>query len=154
MTVIRRQAYAVTLMVVLATSVASALDGAAFAPRSKPHPLTSYDVIQIGNVRADPTSYHLRMVRVKGTVTEIHTLSQGSGCRPPESYRFTLTDETGAIEIMDKGVCGQNRGPMKAATLVEGDRVDALVIVSSPASSGSEHVAFTGVLTWAEPSQD
>lgn len=154
MTVIRRQVSVVTLMLVLMTSVASVLDGAAFAPRSKPLPLTAYDVIQIGKVFYDPTSYHLRMVRVKGTVTAVHILSQGSGCRPPEAYQFTLTDETGVIEIMDKGACSQNRGPLKAASLVEGDRVNALVIVSVPASSGSEHVVLTGVLQWAEPSQN
>jgi hypothetical protein len=55
------------------------------------------------------------MVWVKGTVTAVHLLSQGSGCRPPDAYRFTLTDETGAIEIMDKSACGQNHGPLKAA---------------------------------------
>ncbi|MDP3598305.1 MAG: hypothetical protein Q8S75_15040 [Nitrospirota bacterium] len=154
MIVIRRQVYVVTLMLVLTTSVASALDGAAFAPRSKPLPLTAYDVIQIGKALSDPTSYHLRMVRVKGAVIEVHTLSQGSGCRPPEAYRVMLIDETGVIEIMDKGACGQNRGPLKAASLVEGDRVDALVIVSVPVPSESEHVVLTGVLQWAEHSQD
>src|SRR5207302_9860735 len=83
--------------------------------QSKPLPLTSYEVVQIGKVVSTPQAYILRLVRFKGKVTALRTLSRGRGLIPPEAHTFTLTDNSAAIEIFYTGAQGKNLGSVNTA---------------------------------------
>lgn len=93
-------------------------------------PLRSYERIPIGKLRSDPASYHLRQIRIGGTVHTIQTQVITRGCGVPyELTIFSLEDESGLMEVIDKGACGANRSVMRAPMLVAGDRIDLLVQV-------------------------
>jgi hypothetical protein len=72
---------------------------------------------------------------------------------PPEAHTFTLTDNSGAIEIFYTGSHGY-LGPLKTELLIEGDMIDVLVHISYITSPGSEDVALAANLTWVERPQD
>ena len=49
------------------------------------------------------------------------------GCGVPyELTIFSLEDESGLMDVIDKGVCGANRSVVRAPMLVAGDRIDLL----------------------------
>ena len=122
--------------------------------QSKPLPLTSYEVVQIGKVVSTPQAYILRLVRFKGKVTALRTLSRGRGFIPPEAHTFTLTDNSGAIEIFYTGAQGKNLGPVNTELLAEGNVIDVLVIISYTQPSGSEGGTVKANLTWVESVRD
>lgn len=123
--------------------------------QSKPLPLTSYEVVQIGKVVSTPQAYNLHVVRFKGKVTASRTLSRGRGLIPPETHTFTLTDNSGAIEIFYTGAPqGKNLGPVNTELLAEGNVIDVLVIISYTQPSGSEGGTVEANLTWVESVRD
>ena len=73
---------------------------------------------------------------------------------PPEAHTFTLTDNSGAIEIFYTGAQGKNLGPVNTELLAEGNVIDVLVIISNTQPSGSEGGTIEANLTWVEPVQD
>ncbi len=117
--------------------------------QSKPPPLTSYEVTQIGQIIARPQAYTLHLVRCKGQVAALRTISHGRGMIPGETHVFTLTDSTGTIEIYYDGTYGY-LGPLKTEWLMEGNLVDVLVHISSLNSSGSEGGGLAVNLKWVE----
>jgi len=93
-------------------------------------PLRSYERIPIGKLRSDPASYHLRQIRIAGSVHAIQTQVMTRGCGVPyELTIFSLEDESGLMDVIDKGACGTNRSVVRAPMLVAGDRIDLLVQV-------------------------
>ncbi len=122
--------------------------------QSKPPPLTSYEVVPIGKVVSTPQAYNLRLVRFKGKVTALRTLSRGRGFIPPEAQTFTLTDDSGAIELFYAGAHGTTLGPVNTELLAEGSMIDVLVIISYTHPSGSEGGTVEGNLTWVESVRD
>ena len=120
--------------------------------QSKPLPLTSYEVIQIGKVVSTSQTYNLRLVRFKGKVTALRTLPRGRGLVPPEALTFILTDNSGAIEIFYTRAHGKSLGPVKTELLAEGNVIDVLVIISYTLPSGSEGWTVEANLTWVESS--
>ena len=121
--------------------------------QSKPRPLTSYEFVQIGNVVSNPQTYNLRLVRFKGILTALRTVSRGIGIVSPEAHAFTLTDNTGAIEIFYTGAHGY-LGPLNTDMLTEGNMIDVLATISYITSPGLDGGALAANLTWVERSQD
>jgi hypothetical protein len=94
-------------------------------------PLLSYNHVPITKLLSDPTSYHLREIRVAGTVRAIETQLMTRGCGVPyELTTISLEDESGLVDILDKGACGRNTSMVRAPMLAPGDRVDLLVHVA------------------------
>ena len=90
-------------------------------------PVLSAEPISTATVFSS-AEYHLHSVTLQGTVTQIRPAPPHLGryCRIEGSYRFTLEDATGAIEVEVPGTCL----PFSPATAVaEGDhiRLDALI---------------------------
>ena len=93
-------------------------------------PLLSYNRVPISKLLSDPTSYHLREIRMAGTVRTVKTQLMTRGCgKPYELTVISLEDESGVVEILDQGACGRNTSPLRAPMLAAGDRVDLLVQV-------------------------
>ncbi len=93
-------------------------------------PLLSYNRVPISKLLSAPTSFHLREVRIAGTIRTIQTQVMIRGCGVPyELTIISLEDESGLADIFDRGACGRNRSVVRAPTLAPGDRVDLLVHV-------------------------
>ena len=116
-------------------------------------PLLSYNRVPISKLLSDPTSYHLREIRMAGTVRTVKTQLMTRGCEKPyELTVISLEDESGVVEILDQGACGRNTSPLRAPTLAAGDRVDLLVqVVGGTEGLGSSLEVFT---LWIERAQD
>jgi hypothetical protein len=126
------------------------------APRHKPFPLKSYEVLKIQKLVSVPELYNLHFIRLQGTVDVIQKVPYGTLCGQGVAYVMTLKDETGEIKIIDKGRCGQNfgnRGPILTSDLASGDTVDVLVIVSYIQQPGKEIGELETILNWVERSQ-
>lgn len=116
-------------------------------------PLLSYNRVPISKLLSDPASYHLREIRIAGTVHTIETQVMTRGCGVPyELTTISLEDESGLVEVLDRGACGRNRSPVRAPMLAPGDRVDLLVhVVGGTDGSGGPLDVFT---LWIERGQD
>ncbi len=88
-----------------------ALDSLPRSPRvgSQRIPLPSYIRVPISKLLANPTDYHLREIRIAGTVraVETHLMTRGCG-KHHELTVISLEDESGAMDVIDQGACGRN----------------------------------------------
>jgi hypothetical protein len=132
-----------------------ALDSLPRSPRvgSLRIPLLSYNRVPISKLLSNPTSYHLREIRVAGTVRTVETQLMTRGCgKPYELTVISLEDESGVVDILDQGACGRNTSPLRAPTLAAGDRVDLLVqVVGGTDELGASLEVFA---LWIERTQD
>jgi hypothetical protein len=118
-------------------------------------PLLSYNRVPISKLLSDPTCYHLREIRIAGTVRTIETQLITRGCGVPyELTTISLEDESGLVDIFDKGACGRNRSVVRAPTLAVGDRVDLLVHVVGGTKSDESGVSPEVFVRWIARAQD
>jgi hypothetical protein len=117
-------------------------------------PLLSYNGVPISKLFSDPTSYHLREIRIAGTIRTVQTevLTQGCGV-PYELTIISLEDESGLVEVLDKGVCGRNRSAIRAPMLAPGDHVNLLVQVIGGAKTDEPGVSPEVFVLWIEQTQ-
>lgn len=140
--------------VVLSMSCAYA-QSPGLAPRHKPFPLKSYELLAIQKLVSALDRYNLHVVRLHGTIDTIKQFPYGTVCSQGIAYLITLKDETGEIQILDKGRCGQNFGTMGSlptSDLAIGDRVDVLVIVSYVQQPGKDSGELEMILNRVERS--
>ena len=132
-----------------------ALDSLPRSPRvgSQGIPLSSYNRVPISKLISSPTDYHLREVRIAGTVraVQMHLMTRGCG-RTYELTVISLEDESGVVDVLDRGACGRNTSPVRAPMLVAGERVNLLVqVVPGTDGLGSPVEVFT---LWIERVQE
>ncbi len=78
-------------------------------------------------------------------------MTQGCGV-PYELTIISLEDESGLMDVLDKGACGRNTSAVRAPTLAAGDRVDLLVhVLGGMDGLGGSLEAFA---LWIERVQD
>jgi len=134
---------------------AVALDPLPRSPRvgSLRIPLISYNRVPISKLLSNPTSYHLREIRIAGTIHTVQTQVMTQGCGVPyELTIISLEDDSGLMDVLDKGACGRNTSALRAPTLAAGDRVDLLVhVVGGMDGLGGSLEAFA---LWIERAQD
>jgi len=132
-----------------------ALDSLSRSPRvgSLRIPLHSYNRVPISKLLSNPTSYHLREIRIAGTIHTVQTQVMMQGCGVPyELTIISLEDESRLMDVLDKGACGRNTSAVRAPTLAAGDRVDLLVhVVGEMDGLGGSLEAFA---LWIERAQD
>ena len=116
-------------------------------------PLLSHNLVPISKLFSDPTSYHLREIRIAGTIRTVQTEVLTRGCGVPyELTIISLEDDSGLVEVLDKGACGRTRSPVRAPMLAPGDHVDLLVhVVGGTDGSGGPLEVFT---LWIERGRD
>ena len=139
------------------SELAVALDPLPRSPRvgSLRIPLLSYNRVPISKLLSDPTSYHLREVRIAGTVRIIQTRVMTQGCGVPyELTIISLEDESGQVEVLDRGACGRNRSAVRAPMLAVGDRVDLLVHVVGGTKTDESEVSPEVFVLWIDRAQD
>jgi hypothetical protein len=123
----------IVVLTIVVPPLSFALDPLPRSPRvgSLRIPLHSYNRVPISKLLSDPTSYHLREIRIAGTIRTVQTEVLTRGCGVPyELTIISLEDDSGLVEVLDKGACGRNGSPVRAPMLAPGDRVDLLVHVA------------------------
>ena len=133
-----------------------ALDSLPRSPRvgSQRIPLPSYNRVPISKLLANPTDYHLREIRIAGTVraVETHLMTQGCG-KHHELTVISLEDESGAMDVFDQGACGRNTSPVRAPMLAPGDRVDLLVQVVGGMKTDEPGASPEVIVLWINRAQ-
>jgi len=118
-------------------------------------PLLSYNRVPISKLLSNPTSYHLREIRIAGTLRAVETQLMTRGCgKPYELTVISLEDESGAVNVLDQGACGRNTSPLRAPTLAAGDRVDLLVHVVGGTKTGEPGASPEVFVLWIDRAQD
>ena len=89
----------------------------------------SSELVSIGKVLAQPSLYHMQIIRMQGVVRNVEILMPHDPYRPGDpcygSYTFMLEDETGSIDVGvlgDRVHCG-TPGRASAPEVAGGDRV-------------------------------
>lgn len=89
----------------------------------------STELVSIGKVLAQPSLYHMQIIRMQGVVRHVEILMPHDPYQPGDpcygSYTFMLEDETGSIDVGvlgDRLHCGAP-GRVAAPEVAEGDRV-------------------------------
>jgi hypothetical protein len=103
-------------------------------------PLVSRERILISKILAYPDQYQMREIRVTGTVTSIQTetITNRFVCGlTHERTVLTLEDDSGQIEVIDRGACGKNRSALKAPMVKVGEQIDLLVYIGVTTNSES-----------------
>ncbi|MDH4154988.1 MAG: hypothetical protein OEV01_14475 [Nitrospira sp.] len=102
--------------------------------------IASHERIPIASILAHPDRYQMRDLRITGTVIAIQTetIPNRMICGVAhERTMLTLEDESGHIEVIDRGACGKNVGALKAPILKAGQQVNLLVRIMIPANTGT-----------------
>ena len=77
------------------------------------------------------------------------------GCGVPyELTILSLEDESGSVNVIDKGACGRNRSPVRAPMLAPGNRVDLLVQVVGGTKTDESGASPEVFVLWIDRAQD
>ncbi|MEK7763826.1 MAG: hypothetical protein AAB433_19825 [Nitrospirota bacterium] len=139
------------------SELAVALDPLPRSPRvgSLRIPLLSYNRVLISKLLSDPASYHLREVRIAGTVRIIQTRVMTQGCGVPyELTTLSLEDESGLVDVFDRGACVRNRSMVRAPMLAVGDRIGLLVHVTGGTKIDESEVSPEVFVLWIDRAQE
>jgi hypothetical protein len=149
------------LFLLAVMAILTAIDlPSSFALDSLPYPhrrmpLSSYEQIPIGKVLADPAGYHLREIRIAGTIRTVQTEVMTRGCAMRyELTILTVEDESGLLEVLDKGACGRNAGRVRAPMLLPGDRVNLLIQMVGELKRGETGASPEAIILWIDRVQD
>ncbi|HMS82224.1 MAG TPA: hypothetical protein PKD12_01065 [Nitrospira sp.] len=116
--------------------------------------LSTYEQIPIGTLLTHPDRYHMREIRITGTVmaTQTETITNRMICgRAHERTTLTVEDDSGKIEVLDRGACGWNVGTLKAPMLKAGQQIDLLVQIMISVSAGTPGPSVEATIRYIEP---
>jgi hypothetical protein len=119
--------------------------------------VASYERIPINTLLARPDHYQMRDIRITGTVLamQTETITNRLICgRAHERTALTLEDDSGQIEILDLGACGENVGALKAPMLKTGQRIDLLVQIMLPTSLGIPGSSVEATIRYIDLAQE
>lgn len=103
------------------------------------------DPLTIREILDEPAAFHLKQVRISGTVRNVqpldpYTLPAGTTCYG--AYLFYLEDETASINVAVFGLCGFPT--VKDPDVEDGARVELLATIQAP-SHGGYYLSFQGL---------
>jgi hypothetical protein len=116
--------------------------------------IASHERIPIAGILAHPDRYQMRDLRITGTVIAIQTetIPNRMICGVAhEQTMLTLEDESGHIEVIDRGACGKNVGALKAPMLKAGQQVNLLVQMMIPPNTGTPGLSVETTIRYIEP---
>ena len=118
-------------------------------------PLLSYNRVPISKLLSNPTSYHLREIRIAGTIRTVETQVMTRGCgKPYELTVISLEDESGVVDVLDQGACGRNTSVLRAPMLAPDDRVDLLVHVIGGTKTDEPGTSLEVFVLWIDRAQE
>jgi hypothetical protein len=103
------------------------------------------DVVTIRDILDEPASYHLKQVRLSGTVRNVqpldpYKLPAGTTCYG--AYLFSLEDETASITVAVYGICGVPT--VKDPDVEDGALVELFATIQAP-RHGGYYLSFQGL---------
>jgi hypothetical protein len=119
--------------------------------------VASYERIPINTLLARPDHYQMREIRITGTVLAIQTetIPNRMICGVAhERTVLTLEDDSGQIEVIDRGACGKNVGALKAPMLKTGQQINLLVQIMIPSSSGIPDSSVEATIRYIDLARD
>lgn len=119
--------------------------------------LTSYERIPIGTLLAHPDRYQMREIRLRGTVTAVQTevITNRMVCGfAHERTTLTVEDDSGQIELVERGACGQNMGQLKAPMLQAGQQIDLLVLINIPTALSTLGLPVEATIRFIAPARE
>jgi len=100
--------------------------------------VNSSDLVPIGKVLAQPSLYHMQIIRMQGVVRHVEILTPHNPYQPGDpgygAYTFTLEEETGSIDIGvsgDRLRCG-TPGRVAVPEVAKGDEVIVHARIQAP----------------------
>ena len=156
---IRRSIFMTLVAWVMTYQSGIAFDDVPYSSRVGPQriPLTSYERIPIEKVLAHPDQHQMRVIRLAGTVTAIQTEVGNNRLTcvlPHERTTLTLEDDSGQIEVIDRGACGWNRSWLKAPMLKVSQHINLLVLINIPTSSGTASPSVETTIRYIDRAQE
>lgn len=127
-----------TFMVVLSLGIIASSTAASdelslpSRPSSVRISVSTYERIPIATLLAHPDRYQMRDIRITGTVMAIQTetiMNRMICGSAHERTVLTLEDDSGQIEVIDRGACGKNMSTLKAPMVKVGERIDLLTSI-------------------------
>lgn len=115
--------------------------------------VASYERIPIATMLAHPDRYQMRDIRIAGIITAMRTetITNRMICGSAhEQTTLMVEDDSGEIEIIDRGGCGKNIGALKAPMLKPGQRIDLLVQIMIPISTGSSGLPVEATIRYID----
>jgi hypothetical protein len=119
--------------------------------------VASYERIPIATILAHPDRYQMRDLRITGTVIAIQTetITNRMICGSAhERTALTVEDNSGQIEVIDRGACGKNVGALKAPMLKTGQPIDLLVQIMTPTSSSTSGPSVEATIRYIDLARD
>ena len=99
-----------------------------------PSGVIAADQVRIGAVLAQPASYHLRIVHMRGIASQVHKMEQSSnykyGGTCKGAYTFMLDDGTGILPIEVHSFCGRTEDAIPRVK--DGQTVSVDVRIEAP----------------------
>lgn len=95
------------------------------------------ELVPITEILTDPEPYHLKQVRLQGTVRQVKALEpyyQISGSACYGAYTFVLEDGTGTIAVAVLGICG--KPIIKNPEVADGEMVTVRAHIYAPGRFG------------------
>lgn len=89
--------------------------------------------VPIGDIVADPNTFHFRLVTLHGRVdlvTPLPPYSPAPDTTCYGAYAFTLTDESGSVEVSVLGICG--RPLLREPEVRNGEHIELTAQILSP----------------------
>lgn len=119
--------------------------------------LASYERIPIATMLAHPDRYQMRDIRITGTVMAIQTetITNRMICGSAhERTALTVADDSGQIEVIDRGACGKNVGALKAPMLRVGQQIGLLVSIIIPTGLGAPGSTLEATIRFIDLARD
>ena len=117
--------------------------------------VSAAESVTIEKLQADPQSYHLKTVTLRGTTHQIQTLTSPPPTLPQldtqclmvhPPYTFVLSDETGFLQITVRArpPCVSKHSPAEPPDVADGDTVsvDAQITVTPGSGTGTAGAAL------------
>ena len=119
--------------------------------------LVREEPLQIRAITANPQAFNMRTVRLQGIITTLEVIPDGGGCQVQgiyDAYVFILKDDTGELQIFDRGHChstAKSRPHAVKPQMTEfaaGDSVEVVIDISLLYSPNFESRSLEGALRW------
>jgi hypothetical protein len=110
-----------------------------------PSPAAAGEPVTIQEILAEPMSFHLKQVTLRGTVRNVtpldpYKLPTGTACYG--AYLFYLEDDTAVINVAVFGLCGIPT--VKDPDVEDGQRIELITTIQAP-SHGGYYLSLQGI---------
>lgn len=115
--------------------------------------VSAYERIPIATLLAHPDRYQMRDIRITGTVLAVQTETITNRMICGSAHERTvlmLEDDSGQIEVIDRGACGKNMSTLKAPRVKVGEQIDLLASIMVTTEPGSREAILETTIRYLD----